>query len=382
VLATCLNNCSGTQGGVCPYVRTETGTPIEACYTGDPTCEAICECQIGRYGEDCSLSESQMTQEIRLYRAVLCGMKELALTNTSSVSDASVESWVAILDTLSVHSFPLVPASADCVIDAIDTILDLARTRDIYMSEEYATTLLSRTDIVFRFPDFFDYPLLTQEYKESLVTSLGDMVSGQFFYESVRAGIRMTIIIPNIEDGNATLAIDLPQSELESFAQEPTSNLRSISLPSGSGYCVVSYQAQVYKSFSLEMSSNAIALYGSDTAQSSNITHITVSVALPHVAGFEYGMLYNASQVTVNCSAGQNASKVVICPDGGSNYTVPCGNASGTWDVTCPASYLVPTCNLLDGVVERALYCSFIPRPRDFPSLCAGRVRGNDRNCD
>jgi hypothetical protein len=153
-----------------------------------------------------------MAQEIRLYRAVLCGMKELALTNTSSVSDASVESWIAILDTLSAHSFPLVSASADCVIDAIDTILDLARVRDIYMSEEYATTLLSGIDIAFRFPDFFDYQLLTQEYKESLVTSLGDimeklcevvssdMVSGQFFYESVRAGIRMTII-PNIEDG-------------------------------------------------------------------------------------------------------------------------------------------------------------------------------------
>jgi hypothetical protein len=152
--------------------------------------------------EDCSLSESQIAQEIRLYRAVLCEMKELALTNTSSVSDASVESWVAILDTLPlVHSFPLVSASADCVIDAIDTILDLARTRDIYMSEEYATTLLSRINIAFRFPDFFDYPLLTQEFKESLVTSLGDimeklcevvsgdMVSGQFYYESVRAGI-------------------------------------------------------------------------------------------------------------------------------------------------------------------------------------------------
>jgi hypothetical protein len=198
-------------------------------------------------------------------------MKKLALTNTSSVSDASVESWIAILNTLSVHSFPLVPASADCVIYAIDTILDLARVRDIFMSKEYATTLLSRIDIAFRFPDFFDYQLLTQEFKESLVTSLGDimeklcevfssdMVSGQFYYESVRAGIRITII-PNIDDGNATLVIDLPQSELESFAQEPTSNLRSISLPSGSGYCVASYQAQVYKSFSLEMSSNAIAL--------------------------------------------------------------------------------------------------------------------------
>jgi hypothetical protein len=186
------------------------------------------------------------------------------------------------------------------------------------MSEEYATTLLSGIYISFRFPDFFDYTLLTQEYKESLVTSLGDimeklcevvssdMVSGQFYYESVRAGIRMTI--PNIKDGNATLAIDLPQSELESFAQEPTSSLRSTSLLSGSGYCVASYQAQVYKSFSLEMSSNAIARYGSDTAQSSNITHITVRVALPHVAGFEYGMLYNASQVSSNFSAGQNAS--------------------------------------------------------------------------
>jgi hypothetical protein len=218
-----------------------------------------------------------------------------------------------------VHSFPLVSASADCVIYAIDTTLDLARVRDIYMSKEYATTLLSRIDNAFRFPDFFDYPLLTQEYKESLVTSLGDMmeklcevvssdmVSGQFNYESVRAGIRMTII-PSIENGNATLAIDLPQSELESFAQEPTSNLRSSSLPSGSGYCVASYQAQVYKSFSLEMSSNAIALYGSDTAHSSNLSHITVRVALPHVAGFEYGMLYNASQVSSNFSAGQNAS--------------------------------------------------------------------------
>jgi hypothetical protein len=84
-------------------------------------------------------------------------MKELALTNTSSVSDSSVESWIAILDTLSVHSFPLVSASADCVINAIDTILDLARARDIFMSEEYATTLLRRIDIAFRFPDFFDY---------------------------------------------------------------------------------------------------------------------------------------------------------------------------------------------------------------------------------
>jgi hypothetical protein len=116
------------------------------------------------------MSESQMTEEIRLYRAVLCVMKELTLTNTSSVSDASVESWVAILDTLSVHFFPLVSASADCVIYAIDTILDLARVRDIYMSKEYATTHLSGIDIAFRFPDFFDYQLLTQEYKESPVT--------------------------------------------------------------------------------------------------------------------------------------------------------------------------------------------------------------------
>jgi hypothetical protein len=100
-------------------------------------------------------------------------MKELALTNTSSVSDASVESWVAILDTLSVHSFPLVSASADCVIYAISTTL----TRDIIMPKEYATTLLSGIDIAFRFPDFFDYTLLTQEYKESLVTSLGDIMA-------------------------------------------------------------------------------------------------------------------------------------------------------------------------------------------------------------
>jgi hypothetical protein len=88
------------------------------------------------------------------------------------VSDASVESWIAILDTLSVHSFPLVSASADCVIYAIDTILDLARTRNIFMSKEYATTLLSGIDNAFRFPDFFDYQML----KESLVTSLGDIM--------------------------------------------------------------------------------------------------------------------------------------------------------------------------------------------------------------
>jgi hypothetical protein len=84
VLATCINNCSGTQGGVCSYVRAETDTPIEACYTGDSTCEAICECQTGRHGEDCSLSESQMAQEIRLYRTVLCGNKASGLQSSDT----------------------------------------------------------------------------------------------------------------------------------------------------------------------------------------------------------------------------------------------------------------------------------------------------------
>ena len=75
----CPNECSGL--GVCHYFDVN-NQPIHNCTAINPYCSAICDCAVGSYGSDCSLTKSQYNTTYRL-REKLC----LSIYSTVTLQD-------------------------------------------------------------------------------------------------------------------------------------------------------------------------------------------------------------------------------------------------------------------------------------------------------
>jgi hypothetical protein len=82
-LKLCPNDCS--NNGTCSYVDVNQND-IAACYASDVSCRAVCNCNTGLYGRDCSLALSSLTSA-RSVRESLCA----AIYSTLSIQDVTAD---------------------------------------------------------------------------------------------------------------------------------------------------------------------------------------------------------------------------------------------------------------------------------------------------
>jgi hypothetical protein len=60
IMKSCPNDCSGTSNGLCVFKTTESDNYLEECLLLQPWCEAVCVCETGFAGPDCSYTDAQM----------------------------------------------------------------------------------------------------------------------------------------------------------------------------------------------------------------------------------------------------------------------------------------------------------------------------------
>jgi hypothetical protein len=117
----CSADCSGR--GDCSFSDVRTSAPVDTCLVGDPTCEPVCVCGFDSYGPVCAMTGTEMWDARNLRLRVLQGLEYVVEAEDATASN--VQGWVALLTTLSHHSFELSPTSTAIVRNITEGLLEL-----------------------------------------------------------------------------------------------------------------------------------------------------------------------------------------------------------------------------------------------------------------
>ena len=120
---TCPRDCSGH--GVCRIEVTASGNPIHECFISDTTCSAVCGCDVGFSGGDCSVTVADIEHRQNTRHAML-----RILQNTSQFDDPSEDLVLEIMDLLTelaFHGYELTVAGCALQIGLVENVIGLAR---------------------------------------------------------------------------------------------------------------------------------------------------------------------------------------------------------------------------------------------------------------
>jgi hypothetical protein len=145
----CLNNCSGH--GQCQYQdtssdgRPDTPAPVvEHCGVYDVTCEAICQCDEGYFGQFCQMTfqEIRNRQEFRL-----SSLSALAIvTSTDDATTDRMDSWIELLSSITQHTDELPSEASEFSLAIATSILNFTFSMSTSSSRLPFQMLLASVD--------------------------------------------------------------------------------------------------------------------------------------------------------------------------------------------------------------------------------------------
>lgn len=118
----CANDCGGSAQGTCVYQGMEADKYYDTCYLTDTVCKAVCVCEDGFYGKDCSYSQEQMTA-IRAARAKVTA-KLAAIRESDDKSKSTVENLVAAMNSATTIEDELDSSTATSINNLAKGVLD------------------------------------------------------------------------------------------------------------------------------------------------------------------------------------------------------------------------------------------------------------------
>lgn len=242
----CANDCSGH--GKCSFESVQCGLPVTSCLQGDPSCSALCSCQVGYFGASCSISGSQLGI-LQNQRGMLARSLEM-LISKQNVNAQTVQSWsnnlasissspeemspTTCLLLLSAHQNITAAASAvgadagiiSRLTQAIDnvqsaTALNNARFESSTMNSVTSRSLMTSSQSTVRTTTTAKIQSLTS------LLSLGELirrglVEGEPDAVAIRSNYRMVNRVQQQPRGNIGSTVSMPLTEAEAITTKPS----------------------------------------------------------------------------------------------------------------------------------------------------------------
>jgi hypothetical protein len=138
----CAGNCSYPQG-ICTYVDRDSGDRVAACYVGDTSCKAVCDCAEDYIGSDtCSLNTTELLLKRSLRTQVIEGIQQLV--SLEDADEQAVVGWIGSLVSVTQAPDELSESGIASLLSLVDTVISTAS--DIGMSVDTVKALLSSVD--------------------------------------------------------------------------------------------------------------------------------------------------------------------------------------------------------------------------------------------
>jgi membrane protein implicated in regulation of membrane protease activity len=384
-LKSCSGNCTATENGHCKFVRTGNLQFLATCLVSDPSCEAICICSPGYYGEDCSADEVRLVANLDTtdtLAASLLNVKEL-----ETLDSQSAVFWANALQALTTNSIYLTTTSSSiaynislvllqessaltdatlttlsAVVDNILGISTAASGRRRLMSSETAVNATAISSIM-----------------DTLAVVLtGQMVPNQQPQTSILSNYRIAahVITPST-DTSTNFTVTAPVTSLESASNTTVSSM-SVSNPNalfgdqtensgvGIGLGLVSLpeylidmSSYLNSTVNASMTSNGFRLTLNSELQKADVTlaissttcnETSFTFSFAHYSAESFGAVGNATKILTTCTAGVTSTSNISCPSGDSaeTFIVPvfCNGSLPTHTAvtTCPQLQRLPSC--------------------------------------
>ena len=358
---TCLNDCSGR--GVCTYRDKNTYESVSQCNTGSTECVAVCECNFGFFGRDCSyLSSTLLTRQenrLLLLRALANN------TFVQNVNDQTVVNWISQLNGLTQKPEELSGDALRVAADVLSAVL--ASLPQTTLPPSIASGALTSIDrilfVLFGYSNnFFSGPqsssAIAQEFHQLM----------DLFTESVTLAMvpGQHPITSYFSEFTVTSRLGINNNEEVSFVTVGTSDTVSVSE-------VISHDL-LYGANTAHLSRPLhVDVKGKSCSEDSSALACEITVHLENFRRFEE-ITENPLVIDTTCEEGSSYVHSVVCSPTFSEE-VTCPGFYGVIRSQCPVSAARPVCVELSGDDEIAGSCS-LTSFSDSATVCQCNVAG------
>jgi len=372
---TCQNDCNSQ--GSCYFRDIDTGATVDTCTVSSATCMAVCSCNSGFHGTDCSYTASSL----ETVQATRLGLLQslFNMTQMQNVNDQTVSAWISQLnsntqvpDELSIDGLTVAYQVLVATMEALsDTTVSTATAVDALTAMDRLATVLSGTtnglsNVVVSTSEIGARNNLFDLYA-SYVTS--KMVAGQQDIVSIFQNFRVLSGVRAIASGVPdvvtvqTFESDLSGAEVANNVQPQT-----VIVPILNDYSVGSQEVEVSQMVTRSFLYNNTDVFNSDPvhfnvkglpctydgSESCNFTLVLEnyrSVAVSATDEAESG----ATFITV-CDSGDTSVHDLVCSDS-HNETATCAGVAGEIHTRCPNFREVSSCAAVQGTGISAGSC-------------------------
>ena len=372
----CPDKCSGH--GSCSRVNTNSLKPVLDCRVGDPTCSAICKCDVAYSGANCASSVEEQEQRQALRVEFLQGLANVAATD--DITSDSIAILCASLASLTQNSFELsetairlVTRIAASILNNVASVSSLSyeQASGVLLGIDAAAAASARLNSTTNFATTFEIMQTLAKFNELMSSQL---VPGQKNVEYVQDNFRINSL-KQLRGTNATMQIVAPSNALESSVGTEASSMtvetddtvqnRLLSVADDANdkeytedeefaITMITASASSYGSAGFSFNNNPVQVKVSRT--STNPTRVTF--VLRHNAEVAFTSVEEAKGMVFNTTCVDAADRTVEeyeCPLSGAVLTHECFGQAGVMTSYCPV--LAPSCGILNpakGVVDTA----------------------------
>jgi hypothetical protein len=346
----CSSNCSSSSGGGnCTAQVIATGevlSSIADCSVLDTNCRAVCECNDGFYGTDCSFTLAEWEAKIETNRVLAQGLQQI--TSLETLDSQSVMYWANALLSVTSSTRLLSDEASLVARNITETILEESVSNDAVSILACGAALAQTVDNVIT--------ALVSSGDSAAAMTLLDLASNAVSHMMVDGQVSPRIVLYNyrwIGSAAATTAnetLPIPSTGLESLTSQESPAVSLINPAVGSKTGILSLPK--YLSTSLAAGNITSSIFRVNAANFScggSSSQQAWEFSFVHYEDQSFGVVNNATNVTRStaCVAdGKASTKVVSCPNNVSVAVTCDGESDHTMITTCPKETKAPKCEL------------------------------------
>jgi hypothetical protein len=378
----CAANCTSPQYGECIFVHVNSLEGVASCAVDDPQCDAICICNTGFYGDDCSFSEIDLMINQNTVTQLMSSLQ--TVNSLETLDTQSAVFWSNSLQALTANKYLLTDVAAAIAYNISLTMLQeiaslsppsvtmtLAAVVDNIVGSSYLSSSAVSSGRRLSANSAANSSAI-QVLLDSVSSSIIDaMVPAQDSQTISRSNYRLVAKIFSDTTTSSNYSLNAPQTTLEavsnfSFSSVELSNLARVfedvrSVVVGVGLVSVPQyllNLDSYRNLStgsnISVTSNAfrVNLRSESSFINSSCSGAHTVFSFVHYATESFGLTANGTggitsvARTTSCENGVNRTVSIWCPVYGQEISVYCNGSLPSHSIVtrCPQQKRLPVC--------------------------------------
>jgi hypothetical protein len=347
----CPNHCQNR--GQCSFLKIASDRPTKECNIFDTSCQAVCSCDEGFYGESCLFTAEELVERRQLRMTSLNSLHQIMAEDSPTFENIS--SWLDILSSTTAASDELPPDSQSLIIGLSSTILSqLSQYSDQTSSDVLDSLLTSVNDAIkissnpslsttrrlsaLDFTEFFSFLDLYGEYQSQ------NIFAGQASVGSIQSQFRVASDVLSLGDSTT---ISTPSTPEELFSILP-SDCQVSSISSSHGITLTTLNGKYYDGSENFTSAPLRVAITNVSSTESPILELTIQNSEPQ----SYGDYSSDVVLNTTCVIGEFSRHELYCPGGPAGNILVIHTCFGNvTEITthCPTVRVESTCSVLGG---------------------------------